>query len=268
MHILYVDHSGDPDDPTRHFVVGGLAIHEADVEGFRRRLNDVLHEHLDEHVRGIELHWQSIRVSKGPWGRIPRHVKESLLQEVPRLLGSYASPNGFGLFAVARAPLSVPGVDPLRRSFEELLLRFHESLRRLSRLQGTRHHGIVVIDEAKYESILQPVVEHWRQSGTRFGRLHQLVEVPLFADSKATRFIQMADLVAHAVYRAYEHDDHALIGPLLHGFDTDAGVLHGLVHLVDRYRSCPCPACSSRAIATRLRRARLAGRLGVVRPAS
>jgi hypothetical protein len=254
MHILYVDHSGDPDDPRDHFVLGGVAIHEDDVETFRRRLNGILRKYLDEHVRGIELHWQSIRVSKGAWGRIPRQVKEGLLHDVPRLLGSFASPNGFALFAVARAPLSVPGVDPLRRSFEELLLRFHESLRRLSRLHGVRHHGIVVIDEAKYESILQPVVEHWRETGTRFGRLRNLVEVPLFADSKATRFIQMADLVAHGVYRSYEHGDETLIGPLLRGFDSDSGVLHGLVHLVDRYRTCPCPACSSRVITMHLRR--------------
>jgi hypothetical protein len=42
--------------------------------------------------------------------------------------------------------------------------------------------------------------------------------------------------------------------PMLGAFDTEGGVIHGLVHLVRDYRRCPCPACVSRATAARLSR--------------
>lgn len=230
-------------------MLGGLAVHESDVDPVRRRLNGIIRKYLHEHLRGMELHWQSIRVGDGAWGAVPRPVKRGLLRDVPLLLGSYNSPQGFALFAVSKSPGAAPQADPLQRCFEELLLRFHEYLQRLSRATGSPQFGIVVIDEAKYETLLQPVVERWRESGTRFGRLRNLVEVPLFVDSKATRFVQLADLVAHAVYRYYHAGDPSLLGPLLRGFDNDAGVVHGLFHLVLRYRLCPCPACSSRVVA-------------------
>lgn len=253
MILLYIDESGSLDDPNDHFVVGGLAVHETDVRALNRSMDSIAARHLDEHLRHLELHAQWIRTGKGAWGRIPRQSKQGILNDVPRLLGRYGGHHGNALFAVARAPQAVPTADPLERTFEELLLRFTQMLIRLGRA-GDENLGIVIADEAKYEGILQPLVQRWRTSGTRFARLTRLAEVPLFIDSKATRLTQAADFVAHAVYRHYAAGDSALLSPMLGSFDTDGGVLHGFVHLVRDYRRCPCPPCISRATAARLGR--------------
>lgn len=246
MYLLYVDESGDVDSRTDHFVVGGVAVHESQVRTLNRQISNVVDRHL---TVNLELHAQWIRAGKGPWGAVPRHVKTGLLTDVPAAIGRFAHGHDAALFAVARAPGAVPTADPLERTYEELLLRFTQMVIRLNRATGRDDHGIVIADEAKYERTLQPIVQRWRTAGTRFARLGRLVEVPLFIDSKATRMTQAADFVAHAVYRHYEAGDDALFTPLLAGFDTVAGVRHGLVHLVRDYRRCPCAACASRMIA-------------------
>ena len=246
MWLLYVDESGDVDNPADHFVVGALAIHESRVRSLNRSLDAIAARHL---TVNLELHAQWIRAGKGPWGAIPRPVKQGLLADVPTALGTFAGTRGGALFAVARAPQAVPAADPLERTFEELLLRFTQMLVRINRENGTNEHGIVIADKAKYELTLQPIVQRWRTAGTRFARLGRLVEVPLFIDSRATRLTQAADFVAHGVYRHYEARDDSLFTPMLNGFDTVNGVRHGLVHLVRNYRQCPCAACVSRVVA-------------------
>ena len=252
IHLLYVDESGDPDNPLGHFVLGGLALHESDVDPFRRRVEGIVRKYLHIQLRELELHAHSIRTGRNRWRGIPRDAKTSILADLSRLLGSYSSPHGFALFTVIRAPGAVPHADPLQRTYEELLLRFNELLKRLSHVTGTPQFGIVVADRARYELIVQPIVSQWRTTGTRFGRLKHIVDVPLFVDSKATRLIQLADMVAYASYRYYEAGDDLMLGRILRSFDTDQGVIHGLVHLVRNHRHCPCPACVSRIAASEM----------------
>lgn len=245
MYLLYIDESGDADASGDHFVVGGIAVHESRVRSLNRSLTTVVNRHL---TVNLELHAQWIRAGKGPWGAIPRSVKQGLLADVPAALTTFTNTAGAALFAVARAPGAVPAADPLERTYEELLLRFTQMLVRLNRESGRDDHGIVIADEAKYESTLQPLVQRWRTSGTRFAKLGRLVEVPLFIDSRATRLTQAADFVAHGVYRYYQAGDDSLFTPLLNGFDGVDGIRHGLMHLVRDYRRCPCAACVSRVV--------------------
>jgi hypothetical protein len=255
--LLYVDESGKLATKGEYFVLGGVAVHESDLDPLRRRIEGVVRRHLLEHQRGLELHAQSIRAGSGPWGRIPKEAKQGLLRDIPRLLGSFTSgaDHPYALFGVARAPGAVPLADPMERCFEELFLRFTEMMVRHSRT-GEESVGIVVADEAKYEKLLQPIVNVWREVGTRGGRLQRLrrlVEVPLFVDSKATRLIQMADFVAHAVYRNYTASDDTLLTSMVPAFDTEHDIIHGLVHLVRFHGACPCRACVSRATAAATR---------------
>jgi len=49
-----------------------------------------------------------------------------------------------------------------------------------------------------YKNTLQNLAQGFRESGTRWGKLRNLAEVPLFVDSRMSRIIQLADLVAWA----------------------------------------------------------------------
>jgi len=242
-----VDESGSHETTDEHFVVGGVAIHEADLEALRRRVQALVSIHLAPHLYGLELHASSMRKGRGGWRSVPRPVRESLLRDVARLLGSFSPPSGnrYALFAVVREEGAVPYANPMERTFEELYLRFNGFLQRRAP-GGAQYFGLVVADEAKYEKVLQPMVSQWRELGTRVGPVRQVVEVPLFVDSKATRLIQLADLVAHSVYLLYERDDEELVTLMQGAFDSTGGTLHGLVHLTPYHQLCRCRACSTR----------------------
>ena len=73
-----------------------------------------------------------------------------------------------------------------------------------------------------------------------------MVDVPFFVDSKATRGIQYADLVAYALWRKFERGDTEFFDVIANWFDSEGGVMHGLHHYRNRNDLCDCPSCVSR----------------------
>lgn len=247
MYLLYVDESGNYSERDDFFAIGGVAIHEGDLVNFRKRVSNVLKKHLDPHLRGLEIHAQHMRSGRGPWRGISRDIREALLDDLCKMIARFPVKRmtPFALFSVVSSPRAVPHADLLERCFEELFLRFNEFLIRQNR-QGPGPYGMVVIDEAKYESLLQPVTRKWREEGTRFKKLRRIIEVPMFCDSKQSQLVQIADLVVHMAYRAYARDNAERLDIMLPSFDATGGVYHGLTHLTPNFRSCICPACHSR----------------------
>ncbi|WP_419926240.1 DUF3800 domain-containing protein [Candidatus Poriferisocius sp.] len=77
-----------------------------------------------------------------------------------------------------------------------------------------------------------------------------LSDVPMFADSRASRALQAADLVACALYRYYSKPrgrrDERYVRRLWSQFDVDNGRMRGLIHGSAYFKRCQCPACVSR----------------------
>ena len=64
--------------------------------------------------------------------------------------------------------------------------------------------------------------------GHEWGKLRNMADVPVFVDSQATRLIQLADLVAYAIFRKYEKGDSQFYDIIERKFDYYGGVQHGL----------------------------------------
>jgi hypothetical protein len=152
------------------------------------------------------------------------------------------------LFAVAVDKQVVSPRDPVELAFEEISNRFNLFLQRLNNGNPPEHsqRGLTVMDETAHEGRLQSLARHFRVNGGRWGHFRSLAEVPLFVDSRASRCIQLADLVAWATWRRYEMQDGRFFDQLIPKFDADGGVIHGLVHYARRNEPCYCPACHSR----------------------
>jgi hypothetical protein len=151
------------------------------------------------------------------------------------------------LFAVVVDKAAASPRDPVSLAFEEICNRFNLFLMRMNdRRSDGNQRGLIVMDESKHEKPLQTLARKFRIDGARWGHFRNLAEVPLFVDSRASRMIQMADLVAWSTFRKYEHQDGRFFDPMIRLFDADGGVLHGLVHHRDRTEECYCPACFSR----------------------
>src|SRR5262249_4855449 len=74
--------------------------------------------------------------------------------------------------------------------------RFNLFLQRLNRRRNDQQKGLMIMDESRHEGALQSLARDFRMHGARWGHFRNLAEVPLFVDSKASRLVQLADLVA------------------------------------------------------------------------
>ncbi len=89
----------------------------------------------------------------------------------------------------------------------------------------TRHHSL---RQSTYETTIRSRNTDFRTIGHSWGILRNFAEVPLFIDSKASRLIQLADLIAYAIFRNYERQDDSLFSIIRHSFDAEGGITHGL----------------------------------------
>ena len=66
-----------------------------------------------------------------------------------------------------------------------------------------------------------------------------MFDVPFFALAKNSRLLQIADLIANAVYGRYESGHAAMFDKMLPKFDNDGvGRIHGLLHLTSNRAAC------------------------------
>jgi hypothetical protein len=49
----------------------------------------------------------------------------------------------------------------------------------------------------------------------------------MFIDSRASRLVQLADLIAYAMFRHYERGDSQFYDIFKHRFDAEGGIVHG-----------------------------------------
>jgi Protein of unknown function (DUF3800) len=141
-----------------------------------------------------------------------------------------------------------PPANPARFkiAFEQIVSRFDQMLARMYKAKNPQR-GIVILDESAYETSLQRLSQQFGKSGHTWGKLHNIAEVPLFVNSKATRLIQYADLVAHTFRRYIELGDASRFDEIKNSFDAEGGVVHGLLHQIPLGDTCPCWACQCKS---------------------
>ena len=246
LHSLYVDDTGDVANANEtHFVLGGISVFERGLYDQIKLADDCVASFKLGDPHDIELHGSAMYNGRdGLWRSVNhRPTREDFIKTALATLEGHASVR---LFAVI-VDKSIAGIDPIAYAFEEICNRFNLFITR----NNDRHpnegdqRGLIIMDESKHELALQSLARQFRIGGARWGHFRTLAEVPLFVDSKASRLIQLADLVAWATFRKYEFQDGRFFDPLIRIFDSDGGVIHGLVH---RHSSppCYCPACMSR----------------------
>ena len=250
MHLLYIDDSGSVGNPEdEYFILGGVAVFERGIYHAIKALDDVVESYqLGGSCHDIELHGTDMYGGRTlPWRPIKRAEREKMIGDALGVIQTQR--NAMRLFGVAVHKASIAPRDPIEFAFEEICNRFNLFLARTNN-RDTRssqaQRGMVIMDEMRHEQPLQALARHFRLNGTRWGALRNMAEVPLFVDSRASRLVQLADLVAYALWRRYASKDGRFFDPLVQYFDNEGGVIHGLVHHRARANQCYCPACITR----------------------
>jgi hypothetical protein len=176
----------------------------------------------------VELHGSPMHGGRSEWRRFPVQDRIRAISDALAVVAkSHPSNTLFG--AAVRKPTADPD-SAVDIAFEEVCRRFDRYLKRLHRA-GQTHRGIIVFDKATYESDIQSLAIDFRSVGGEWGVINNLCEVPLFLDSKASRLVQLADLVSFAIYRFHERQDSRFVDIVQDRFDVLAGKARGLAYI-------------------------------------
>lgn len=250
MYLLYLDESGNASNPNDHFVVlGGVLVFERQTHWLAEKL-DALAAKIDpEGFSSLEFHASTIFSAKEePWNKFKDDVsaRQRVISDVLRVL-AHADETTHA-FACAVEKASYPGSNFIEFAFEELCSRFDIHLIRKFKEANDPQRGLIILDKCAHERSLQKFARLLKIGGSKKGSvIHNLAEVPVFVDSRASRLLQLADHVAHSVFRAYECSDMKYLNLIINRFGYEDGKLHYLIHKTRR-TDCMCPACMSRRI--------------------
>jgi hypothetical protein len=272
MYLLFADESGTHGG-SPVFVVGGLAVHEHDAQNLQRTLAAAVEPHAAAarlSADDLELHAAEMRNAsppgKGqpgrrvsPWTLLARRDRLNCLNEAYKRIADFqpSDPDlptvAFGVALDLHFHSGLSTVERERFAYEVLLNKFDVMLKRKRARNLGANRGLVIHDRRVVaEKDIQEWTREWQKAAGTVGQLRNMADVPLFADSRASRLIQAADLISYALYRHYaggpRNPDY--IEGLWSKFDTVDSQMHGCVHYTPEFGSgsCACRPCQGRLL--------------------
>jgi Protein of unknown function (DUF3800) len=215
MYLLYADESRSISDPAQDiFVLAGISLFERQGYWFANRLDTIARRFNPADPSAVELHGNPMHQGKKFWRQFPFDIRAQAIKDCLEVIERSHPSNRVFACAISKRRLTAaalagnPNYDPIRHVFEQISTRFDHYLTRLHKTSDTQR-GIIIFDESTYESTIQNLATNFRTIGHSWGILRNFSEVPLFLDSRASRLIQLADLIAYATYRKYASNDNS-----------------------------------------------------------
>lgn len=232
MYLLYLDDSGCPSDQSqKFFVMAGFCIFERQTHWLDSHLTPIAARFDCDNPQNIELHANPMRSGSDGWKNYsPTERVQAIVDALSLLSNKQLRVRVFA--SVIEKSLVSDRSEIIPLSFESIAVQFDEYLASLYRFRKSAQRGLVIFDKSDFEMKVQLLSHRFKHAGHRSGRLKNFAEVPLFCDSKSSRLIQLADIVAYWIYRRYEAKDErgfSLIEPYFHSF---GGFKHGLFELI------------------------------------
>ncbi|MGH8746711.1 MAG: DUF3800 domain-containing protein, partial [Burkholderiales bacterium] len=200
MHLLYLDESGSVTDPNqRWFVLAGICVNERATHWIEEGLDLIAKRFAPADPRSIELHGSPMRSGRDEWKHVAQGDRIQAMRDA-LTFGVVKQSRRARLFGACIRKQSCHGQDPVEMAFEQLSSRFDMYLTRLYRKHDDKQRGIILFDKASTEKRIQTLARDFKFLGHSWGKSRNYAEVPVFLDSKASRLIQLADLVAYALF--------------------------------------------------------------------
>jgi hypothetical protein len=233
MYLLYLDDSGSVNDFNSKFLVlAGIAVFERQTHWLESHVNKIAARFNPTHPEAIELHASPMRGAKDGWQHFSPQDRVQAVVDTLNLLSSTQSNVRVFAAVIEKSQIQLDQVVP--HAFEKLADSFDSYLAALYKKSNGKNpqRGLVIFDKSTFEQTIQGLSYVFKHHGHTNGHLRNFAEVPLFLDSKASRLIQIADMVAYWIYRRYEAlDDRGfkLIAPFIHRFSDSPQGLYELI---------------------------------------
>ncbi|MBT9166185.1 MAG: hypothetical protein DDT25_00864 [Chloroflexi bacterium] len=231
MFLLYLDDSGSLGDKgNKFFVLGGICIFERQTHWLESHLNSIASRFNSVNPSAVELHAAPMRNGDEIWRRFSPQDRIQATADALNLLSS--TEMRIKVFAVVIEKSQIPAdSNGLSIAFEKIAVEFDGYLKSCY-INKNPQRGLVIFDKSKDEAYIQNLSSTFKHVGHSNGNLRNFAEVPLFIDSKASRLMQMADMVAYWIYRRYSAGDDSgfkFIQPFFHRY---GGINHGLKEII------------------------------------
>lgn len=232
MHLLYLDESGHSQDPsTDFFVLAGFSIFERQCHWVDAAIEPIAARFNSQNSKEIELHGAPMRAGKDEWRQVSPADRA---QATVDLLNVLANPqSGLRVFASVIEKKLMPADQILPTAFENVAREFDRHLGGMY-LRKDPQRGLVVFDKTSYEQAIQGLSHIFKHQGHANGKLRNFAEVPLFIDSKASRLIQLADMIAYWIFRYYQSADERGYRLIERHIHREAGRRVGLTEQVSQ----------------------------------
>ncbi len=231
MHLLYLDDSGNANDAGQtFFVLAGVSVFERQGHWLSERLDAIAARFNPADPGSIEFHGSPMLTGARFWRSVPKAERIQAMKDALGVLASsHVSNRAFGV-VVRKAAISPR--DSVDYAFEQLSSRFDQYLMRLFKA-GDTQRGLIIFDKSAREASIQNLAIGFKKNGHSWGVLRNMAEVPVFLDSRNSRLVQLADLIAYSLFQNYERFDPTFLDVIRSRFDSSGGIVHGL-HVVDQ----------------------------------
>lgn len=240
MYMLFVDESGNPAPPDKHnedyFVLGGLIIHEDDWHQINR---DFIEVKNDYGITG-EIKWRYFNPtdnrSENSLAHLPPAERFDVREEFYEILKSFEAVTIISV--IGHIPTAYTNrhtdndVKLYHAAYKALSERFQYFLQDESKASGFKVNGIIIcdqqrtgVDDERLRQLHQTLTTEFSYTSAHYANV---VECLLLAPSHYSVGIQLADLVAGAIYRKCNAADDrffAQIKPLIR--KSNAGKIEG-----------------------------------------
>lgn len=218
MYLMYADESGDigklPGSPTRYYVLTGIVVHELRWQPYLNQLM-AFRQNMKQRF-GLrpreEIHAAKMISRPGSLQCIRRNDRLLILRSLADELASMTDLNIINIVVDKQG--KSPAYDVFENAWKALIQRFENTISR-GNFRGPRNpdeRGIIFPDNTINQRLIKmmrkmhrynPVPHHpvIGQGGYRNLTLTTILEDPNFRDSRASYFVQAADLCAFLLYQ-------------------------------------------------------------------
>lgn len=218
MQILFVDESGTAPKPedkkSNYFVIGGIIIPET---SWHRMRDGLMGLKIRREIRG-EIKWRYFAPNnndaKNPMRNMDQRARDELRSEIYGLICAETAVRTLACVGSCQGAYALNNcntpADFYHGTFKPVTERFEYHLNDLKKLTGRREFGIVVGDHrgSGDDKRLRGYHERLLHSSSEFTTNYRnLVEGLFLHPSNLSVGIQLADMVAGAVWRKYERGD-------------------------------------------------------------
>lgn len=236
--MLFVDESGTPPNKPgrqKYFVLGGLVIPEAVWHQVEKEL-DVAKAAFN--VTG-EIKWRFFSPHNKDFDNSISHLNEQqrnlFRDKLFRIITSRKSLKIISVVASVDASYDLEAIqnsdDLYQFAYKPLTERFQYFLQDMQRDSGQKTCGIIVCDhrgprdDKRLQELHQRLIH---QDGLYSSSYQNLIEGLFIAPSHWSVGIQLADLVAGAIYRNFESGDDRFFKKLLGSFRARGAIIEGV----------------------------------------